>query len=74
MKSYRFLKGRNHFQKGAIHELSDVVAEIYLKEGLVEPIETPINVVSKEMKTTIETKEEKFVKPMTTKRGRKTKS
>lgn len=70
MKKYLFIKSRNHYRRGDIHELSDVVAELYLKEGVVKPFDDQVNVTVKEDKTELITKEKKFPEVMTTKRRR----
>ena len=40
MKKYKFLRNKNHFTAGTIHELPDVVATIYLELGVIELAET----------------------------------
>ena len=74
MNPYKFLQSRNHFKKGEIHELSDVVAALYKSEGVVVPVSASIPVEVKELKAPIQTKEEKVaVETMTTKSKKKVK-
>lgn len=75
MQKFRFIQSRNIFKKGEIHELSEAVASLYLKEGIIEPLEIAIKqekskIETKELKQTVDNKAETMT---SNKRGRKAK-
>lgn len=62
MEKYRFKVSRNVYKKGEVRELSEAVASLYLKEGIVEPIEREVKITEKVLTPNIQDKELKVTK------------